>query len=85
MNMYIFKNDRINVTFRMYRSQAPSAVARKSPGNAGTQIETGRSGRKRKRVCYDEKQGDEKENDDYDLNGEDKIIAKYSGNDFQSF
>lgn len=69
----------------MYRSQAPSAVARKSPGNAGTQIETGRSGRKRKRVCYDEKQGDEKENDDYDLNGEDKIIAKYSGNDFQSF
>ena len=85
MNMYIFKNDRINVTFRMYRSQAPSAVARKSPGNAGTQIETGRSGRKRKRVCYDEKQGDEKENDDYDLNGEDKIIAKYSGNDFKSF
>ena len=83
MNMYIFKNDRINVTFRMYRSQAPSAVARKSPGNAGTQIETGRSGRKRKRVCYDEKQGDEKENDDYDLNGEDKIIAKYSGKDFQ--
>ena len=68
----------------MYRSQAPSAVARKSPGNAGTQIETGRSGRKRKRVCYDEKQGDEKENDDYDLNGEDKIIAKYSGKDFFS-
>ena len=67
----------------MYRSQAPSAVARKSPGNAGTQIETGRSGRKRKRVCYDEKQGDEKENDDNDLNGEDKIIAKYSGKDFQ--
>ena len=68
----------------MYRSQAPSVVARKSPSNAGTQIETGRSGRKRKRVCYDEKQGDEKENDDYDLNGEDKIIAKYSGNDLLS-
>ena len=83
--MYIFKcTHRIIVIFRMYRSQAPSAVARKSPSNAGTQIETGRSGRKRKRVCYDEKQGDEKENDDYDLNGEDKIIAKYSGNELLS-
>ena len=64
----------------MYKSQAPSA--RKSPGNAGPQIETGRSGRKRKRICYDEKQGDEKENNDFDLNGEDRIIAKYSGKDF---
>ena len=82
MNMYIFECALlVNVPFRMYRSQAPSAVARKCPGNASPQIETGRSGRKRKRICYDEKQGDEKENDDFDMNGEDKIIAKYSGKD----